>query len=73
MTVSVPTMPYRALRRVRSRRRRRTRSVFGSQKKCGAKRFQVVVTTHLNTKHLHCHFVSAPIRGRVNPLSKRQA
>ena len=21
------------------------------------KRFQVVVTTHLNTKHLHCHFV----------------
>ena len=21
------------------------------------KRFQVVVTTHLNTKHLHCHYV----------------
>ena len=21
------------------------------------KRFQIVVTTHLNTKHLHCHFV----------------
>lgn len=36
-------------------------------------RFQVVVATHLNTNHIHNHFVSAPIRGRVNPLSKRQA
>ena len=26
-------------------------------KKVWGKRFQVVVTTHLNTKHLHCHFV----------------
>lgn len=25
--------------------------------KVWGKRFQVVVTTHLNTKHLHCHFV----------------
>ena len=25
--------------------------------KMWGKRFQVVVTTHLNTKHLHCHFV----------------
>jgi hypothetical protein len=37
------------------------------------KRFQVVVTCHLNTQHLHCHFVSAPIRCKVNSLSKRQA
>lgn len=34
-TAFVPTTPYRALRRERSRRKRRTRSVFGSQKKCG--------------------------------------
>ena len=26
-------------------------------------RFQVVVSTHLNTKHIHNHFVSAPIKG----------
>ncbi|MFR0973841.1 MAG: relaxase/mobilization nuclease domain-containing protein [Acutalibacteraceae bacterium] len=26
-------------------------------RKMWGKRFQVVVTTHLNTKHLHCHFV----------------
>ena len=26
-------------------------------KRMWGKRFQVVVTTHLNTKHLHCHFV----------------
>lgn len=30
-------------------------------------RFQVVVTTHLNTNHLHNHFVRAPIRGKVIP------
>ena len=36
-------------------------------------RFEVVVSTHLDKDHLHNHFVGAPIRGRVNPLSKRQA
>ena len=36
-------------------------------------RFRVVVATHLNTSHFHNHFISAPIRGRVNPLSKRRA
>ena len=36
-------------------------------------RYQVVVATHLDRGHLHNHFLSAPIRGRVNPLSKRQA
>ena len=37
-------------------------------------RYQVVVATHLDKEnHLHNHFVRAPIRGRVNPLSKRQA
>ena len=36
-------------------------------------RFQVIVATHCNTGHYHNHFVRAPIRGRVNPLSKRQA
>lgn len=35
--------------------------------------FEVVITTHLNTRHYHNHIVCAPIRGRVNPLSKRQA
>ena len=35
--------------------------------------YQIVVTTHLNTENVHNHMVSAPIRGRVNPLSKRQA
>ena len=35
--------------------------------------YEVLVTTHLNTDHLHNHFVGAPIRGRVNPHSKRQA
>ena len=37
-------------------------------------RYQVLITTHLDKdSHIHNHFVSAPIRGRVNPLSKRQA
>ncbi len=34
---------------------------------------EVQVTTHCDADHVHSHFVSAPIRGRVNPLSKRQA
>lgn len=33
---------------------------------------QVLVATHFNTGTYHNHFVGAPIRGRVNPLSKRQ-
>ena len=36
------------------------------------KDYEIVVTTHLNTDNLHNHIVGAPIRGRVNPLSKRQ-
>ena len=36
-------------------------------------RFQIIVTTHLDKDHIHNHFACAPIRGRVNPLSKRQA
>lgn len=37
-------------------------------------RYQVLVATHLDKEnHLHSHFVSAPIRGRVSPPSKRQA
>lgn len=35
--------------------------------------FQAVVSTHLNTRCVHNHIVCAPIGGRVNPLSKRQA
>ena len=35
--------------------------------------YEILVTTHLNTQSLHNHFVGAPIRGRVNPFSKRQA
>ena len=36
-------------------------------------RFEFVVATHLDKNHLHNHIISAPIGGRVNPLSKRQA
>lgn len=37
-------------------------------------KYQVIVATHLDkANHLHNHFVRAPIGGRVNPLSKRQA
>ena len=32
-----------------------------------------LVCTHIDRAHIHNHFISAPIRGRVNPLSKRQA
>ena len=35
--------------------------------------YQVLVVTHTNREHLHNHIIGAPIRGRVNPLSKRQA
>jgi len=43
-------------------------------KKLWGEKYQVLVTTHLDkAHHLHNHFVGAPIRGRVNPLSKRQA
>ncbi len=34
-----------------------TSTSFYNERKMWGKRFQVVVTTHLNTKHLHCHFV----------------
>ena len=35
--------------------------------------YQVLVATHFNTGTYHNHFVGAPIRGRVNPHSKRRA
>lgn len=35
--------------------------------------YQVVIGTHCDRKHIHNHIVCAPIRGRVNPLSKRLA
>ena len=35
--------------------------------------FQVIVSTHVDKDHIHNHIISAPIRYRVNPLSKRQA
>ena len=41
-------------------------------KEMWGERYQVLVATHLDHEHIHNHFVSAPIRGRVNPLSKRQ-
>ena len=41
--------------------------------RCWGDRFQIVVATHCNTGCYHNHFVRAPIRGRVNPFSKRQA
>ena len=30
------------------------------------------VCTHTDKQHIHNHIICAPIRGRVNPLSKRQ-
>lgn len=43
-------------------------------KKLWGEKYQVLVATHLDREnHLHNHFVGTPIRGRVNPLSKRQA
>lgn len=32
-----------------------------------------LVATHIDKAHIHNHIICAPIRGRVNPLSKRQA
>ena len=32
-----------------------------------------VVCTHIDKAHIHNHIICAPIGGRVNPLSKRQA
>ena len=32
-----------------------------------------VLTTHIDKGHIHNHLICAPIGGRVNPLSKRQA
>lgn len=37
------------------------------------KEYQVVIGTHCDHAHIHNHIVCAPIRGRVNPLSKRLA
>lgn len=37
------------------------------------KDYQVVIATHVDKHHVHNHLVRAPIRGRVNPLSKRRA
>jgi hypothetical protein len=31
-----------------------------------------IVATHTDRHHIHNHIISAPIGGRVNPLSKRQ-
>ena len=37
-------------------------------------RYEVIVATHVDKEsHIHNHFVSAPIRGEINPFSKRQA
>ena len=32
-----------------------------------------IVCTHIDKAHIHNHIICAHIRGRVNPLSKRQA
>lgn len=36
-------------------------------------RHAFIVCTHVDKAHPHNHIICAPIRGRVNPLSKRQA
>ena len=35
--------------------------------------YEAVIGTHVDREHIHNHICCAPIRGRVNPLSKRQA
>ena len=41
--------------------------------RCFANDYEVVIGTHTDRAHIHNHIIGAPIRGRVNPLSKRQA
>lgn len=36
-------------------------------------KYEYVISTHTDRGHIHNHVICAPIRGRVNPLSKRQA
>ena len=36
-------------------------------------KYAFLVATHIDKAHIHNHIICAPIRGRVNPLSKRQA
>ena len=36
-------------------------------------KYEYVIATHIDQGHIHNHIICAPIRGRVNPLSKRQA
>lgn len=36
-------------------------------------KYAFIVATHTDRVHIHNHIICAPIRGRVNPLSKRQA
>ncbi len=36
-------------------------------------KYEPVLTTHIDKGHIYNHLICAPIRGRVNPLSKRQA
>ena len=36
-------------------------------------KYEYVISTHIDKNHIHNHIICAPIRGRVNPLSKRQA
>ena len=35
-------------------------------------KYEYVIATHIDKGHCHNHIICAPIRGRVNPLSKRQ-
>ena len=35
-------------------------------------KYAFIVSTHTDKHHIHNHIICAPIRGRVNPLSKRQ-
>lgn len=36
-------------------------------------KYEYVISTHVDQNHIHNHIICAPIRCRVNPLSKRQA
>ena len=36
-------------------------------------KYEYVLATHIDKGHVHNHIICAPIRGRVNPHSKRRA
>ena len=66
---------YRALRQARSHRSRHLKSAKSTARKMWGDRYQVLVTVHLNTDNVHCHFVVNPvfIQGRCKVSKTKSA